>query len=59
MRVMLVYAGWTAVPGDPTRVELADARAVAVYPQSAFTRSRREALDQIYRSVSLGPYRKE
>jgi hypothetical protein len=59
MRVLLVYAGWKAVPGDAQRVELADARAAAVYPQADFTKRRREALDQIYRSMSLGPYGKE
>jgi len=59
MRVLLVYAGWKAVPGNPQRVELADARAAAVYPQSDFTKRRREALDQIYRSMRLGPYSKE
>jgi len=59
MRVLLVYAGWRAVPGDPGRVELADARAAAVYPQSDFTRRRRDALDQVYRSLDLGPYAKE
>jgi hypothetical protein len=63
VRVMLIYAGWQRDPESRAdsleAIQLVHAQIAPVFPQSAFGRSRRLALNQVMRALRLGPYAEE
>jgi hypothetical protein len=59
VRVMLVYAGWSRVPGTDDEIQLVDARPAFLYPQTQFKAQNIEAQNAILRVMKLGPYAEE
>lgn len=59
VRVMLVYAGWSRVPGADNEIQLVDARPAFLYPRTQFKQQNIEAQSAILRVMKLGPYAEE